>query len=221
MRFSTASFPPFASAPFAKSPRGFTLIELLAVLAIVGIMVSLGTAAFSSINRSRGVENGGNLLVAMVNQARQNSISKGVLTALVMPKSVAGTEVNYGAFALAEKAPGDAEWKPLTPWGFLPDGIVADRGRSETFVDQTPSFTPPPTENLPRLPGRGVSTKPGSADWAYQVFLPDGRLSINGLATTSTVPTLYLIEKAKGSTAKNYYKVEINLLTGNPHIERP
>ena len=192
---------------------GFSLIELLTVIAIVAMMATFGSMALSN-NQSTKVNVGGNLVVDMANRARQNSMAKGVMTALVMARDTASTDSNYRAFILLERASEESEWKPVTPWTYLPEGIAADPDHSTSFVAQTPNLVPPPN-GAPNLNG----IAPTSAQCSYQVYLPDGRLSVKGIAT-ATDPMLHLIEKVKGSESPNYYKVTLNLLTGTPNVER-
>ncbi|HSI84579.1 MAG TPA: prepilin-type N-terminal cleavage/methylation domain-containing protein [Candidatus Methylacidiphilales bacterium] len=196
---------------------GFTLIELLSVIAIISVLATVGNSLLSGGNRAAAkLTSAGNLIVDIANRARQNSMSKGVMTAVVMAKSLQATDSNYRSLALMEKASGDTEWKPLTPWIFLPAGITVDPVKSANFIHQRPLFTPVP-DNLPRL-GSG---SPSATDCAYQVYLPDGRLSVNGISPVPDSPSLHLVEKVRGTGSANYYRVVLNLLTGMPRIERP
>jgi prepilin-type N-terminal cleavage/methylation domain-containing protein len=204
--------------PFTRNRSGFTLVELLTVVGIIGILITLCTGSLSSLGSAQ-LSTGGNMIVEITDLARQNSMSKRVLTALVMAKIVTESNSNddpsYRAFVLVEKAPEETQWKPLTGWKLLPAGIAVDPDKSALFISQTPTFLPTP--NLPPLRGASLDV----ASCAYQVFLPDGRLSVNGVTSTPKLPSLYLHEKQKGSNSKNYYKVTLNLLTGTARIDRP
>ena len=202
--FSSRRIPP-------RGVRGFSLVELLIVIGIVGILGALGAGAFSGMGAGRVTE-GGNLLSDMVNQARQNSQSKRVMTALVMATQAGNYDCR--AFVLMEKDAEATEWTPVTKWNFLPEGIVVDSEKSAVFINQTPHLTPevnvPPVAGAP-LPNGG---------YAYQVFLPDGRLSVIGIPNPQP-PSLWVLEQVKGTNAQNYYDISLNIMTGVPKIERP
>jgi len=195
---------------------GFSLVELLTVIAIASVLAVFGAKALSQGGASGKISTGGNQIVDLINQARQNSMSKGVLTAVVMAKTVDATDANYRSFVLVEKGASDAAWKPLTRWTSLPTGVAADPIKSASFISQKPVFSPEPN-NLPPLNG----VMPTGGDCAYQVFLPGGNVSTNGVSSSVERPTLHLVEQVRGGEANNYYKIVVNLLTGTTTIERP
>ncbi len=192
--------------------RGFSLIELLFVIAIMSALTGVGVATFSG--NSARVSTGGNLVADLASQARQNSLSKGVMTALVMAKTTSTATSNYRAFALVEKVSGTSNWTPVTRWNHLPQGIAVDPSGSDNFINNTPQVLTP---ELPSIAGTQIS----AADCAFQVFLPDGRLSTKGITTTVS-PTLRINEETKtGASGGNYYEIIINPLTGTFKVERP
>ncbi len=60
-------------------------MELLVVMGVMAILASLSVAAFGG-TKAMDLSNAGNLVVDLVNQARQNSISKNVMTALLLAR---------------------------------------------------------------------------------------------------------------------------------------
>jgi len=196
-----------------RSVRAFSLVELLTVVAIIGLLGALSTGAFSALGSNRVTE-GGNLLSDLINQARQNSQAKRVMTALVMVTQAPSGNYNYRTFVLMEKDEGATQWNPITKWNYLPDGIVVDQSKSTVFVSQTPLLNP--SVNVPPIAGMTLP----SSDYAYQVFLPDGSLSVFGISNPQP-PLLWVLEQTKGTNAQNYYGLSLNTLTGIPIIERP
>lgn len=192
----------------SSPPRGFSLIELLTVITIIGIMITFSALSIGSIG-ARRLSQGGNLVVDLANEARQNSMTKGVMTAFIVAKSSPSTNHKLRSFILMEKGPRQTEWKPVTKWELLPTGTVVDGTAS--FIQQTPAIG---LSNLPKL--NNVAMDPSSC--AFQVFLPDGRLSVKGI-TSPEFPVLRVVEALK--PVGNYYDVELNILTGTPKVVRP
>lgn len=199
---------------------GFSLIELLAVVALVAMLSVMTAPAFQAL-RARNLVVGGNLVHDLSQQARQNSMSRGVLTALVMMKSHPfKSELSNRLFILMELAPNESAWKPVTKWCRLPDGIVVDPTKSTTFT-ASPNVSHP--LSLPTFEEGAVST----GDCVFQVFLPSGGLLVNAGSPTEA-SSLRLFEgigasggQAAVRNAANYYSVVINPYTGLAKIDRP
>ena len=82
--------------------RGFALSELVIVLAIIGILSVLTIPALS-MSGADNLDAGGSMIVALANQARQNSSSQGVPTALVVVSNVPNNpNANNRLFILLE-----------------------------------------------------------------------------------------------------------------------
>jgi len=219
-----------ASLSFKKS-AAFSLIELLTVIAIMGLMVGLAAPALRSITSSGELSGGGYKADNIFAGARQNSISKGVLTAVVVLTSPdAAGEADptawrtLVAFELAPKAdgspPATTDWKQVSKWEKLPQGIIIDNDATNSKFLLAPSTTITPA--LPSLVYKGKTY--GTNDYTYQVFLPSGRLrsppspcnlSLAEGFYTGTTPRFTTASKA------NYFNFIFNDATGETKISRP
>lgn len=202
-----------------RERKAFSLIELLCVVAAVSVLATMVSMSLTNMGSSR-LKSGGNLLVDLAYQARQNSMAGEEMTALVMAQNTGDPELDNRAFILLERGAGDAVWTPLTRWTILPEGIAADSVKSVRFTDadQMPDLTPKPGP-LPNF--RGKTVQP--ADCAYQVFLPRGGLSIFNISEPRN-PSLHLVETGKEAANPgyaNYYEVTLDRLTGVPRVKRP
>ena len=202
----------------------------------MALLLFLSTFTVFSLRGTGGaaaVAVGGNRLVGLANQARQNSMTKNVLTALVLVTNQATpSEGDYRAAALLEYDAADASpsWKQISRWEILPTGVVIDPDTANsTFLsgNNNNSNNSPATAPLPtKLPGkfRGADI----ASYAARVFLPNG-----GLYNPSTSATIQLVEGfvnggnvklthcASGGSAADYYNIAIVGVTGRSKIERP
>lgn len=204
------------------SRRGFSLVELLVVMGIMVLLTSLLAPMFNTGGKLAG---SGNQIAFFVDQARQHSMSKNVMTALVL-----NTDDNTGgghrAFTLLEYNAEDAapEWKQVSQWLNLPTGVVVDASGSATFLDNT--VNPLPFAANSTLPVKYQGAQVGS--YAARVFLPSGALSnpdfpaqiqlVEGLRQGSA--TVYT-RPAAGGGAANWYRISIIGATGRGKIERP
>ncbi|XHR30992.1 MAG: Tfp pilus assembly protein FimT/FimU [Chthoniobacteraceae bacterium] len=186
----------------ARLPKGYSLVELLVVAAIISLMTGLGASSLTG-NHSANLNTGGNLVVDLAIQARQNSITKNTMTALVM--DTCGRH-----FILMEHT--DTDWTAITRWNVLPQNVKVDTTSSDSsFSTQKPAVT---LSNLPFCSGSNVSADTCS----YQIFLPDGRLSVYGISTPMA-PSLRLVEA--NTPGNNYYDISLNYLTGIAKVNRP
>jgi len=196
----------------------FSLVELLVVMAVITMLVSLAVPALQGV-RARSLVNGGNMVADLIQQARQNSMSRGVCTALVMVNNKK-EDWNNRLFMLVDLAPGAARWNPVTPWVELPEGILVDLDESRNFTSSLPVL--PCALNLP--PRNGESIDASKCVW--QVFTPGGGLADSaGMANEPQV--LRLVQgmlnggQVQLTARENYYDVVINRFTGIAKIDRP
>lgn len=215
--------PPYNRTIQLKAQSAFSLTELLVVVSVMALLTALTLPAFSSA-KARQLATAGNQVVDLANQARQNSISKGVMTALVMVSNV-DPELNYRLFTLVETqtdAAGTVTWKQSMPWQMLPKGVLVDRDNSLDFISVIPALT----TSIGNLKYAGKNVAQGT--YAYQIFLPDGRLLSD---TSVNPPSLRLIGavintstaqvKKTDTGSANYYQITLNQYTGIPKVDRP
>ncbi len=206
-----------------KGQYAFSLVELLVVVAVMALMMAAALPAFSG-GRARQLAMGGNQIVDLANQARQNSISKGVMTALVMVNGV-DPEWNYRLFTLVEMqtaANGSVTWSQAIPWQILPKGVLVDSQSSTSFISGVPALS----TSIGNLKYAGKSIPQGS--YVYQVFRPDGRLLSDPSVNPPTLRLIgAIIDSATSQVIKidtggaNYYEITLNQYTGIPKVDRP
>ena len=203
----------------------FSLLELFVVMAVIALIIGIGMPAVVSLSKSRNLTSGGNRVMGLAQQARQNSVAKNSLTALVLASQVEDARFNLRLFCLMELAPGAIQWTALSPWEILPDGVAADSGSGSATFFQSPKVTPA-IQNL-RFQGKAV------LGVVYQIFNPDGSLYVGSNGQPVTPPIVKLVQGTIASggilqyTATpnggpgNYYAISLNLFTGIPQGLRP
>ncbi|MGE9268138.1 MAG: pilus assembly FimT family protein [Verrucomicrobiales bacterium] len=137
--------------PKTKALPAFSLVELLAVVAIVGIMLSLAAVSFSSSDQRAGVVSR-DLIMAQLQRARSHAIATGVPTAVVFAPYTAGPEESRARMmGLVEVSEGEDAATPyvseriLTRWEELPQPMKfvgqGETGRGvATVMDGTASL---------------------------------------------------------------------------------
>lgn len=198
---------------------GFSIIELLSVIAIVailGTMVGIGTGS----NTGRQLEAAGLKAANLLEFARQNSMTRDVMSAVVLVK---GQTPQIGLFELGVRRDGlavtSADWVQVGRWEPFPSGLVVD---AETLRPGGETFTPGPPQ--PRLKGQIVA--PG--DFSYAVFLPSGRLMNPAPASLRLAPGLWDSASGTGSVTRlapdgapaNFFKLTVIGATGRVKIDR-
>lgn len=233
---SPMKIPPLSpSVRFRNSLRcaGFTLVEMLVVISIMLTLMGLVSAALVGVGRAHSLANAGNQLAAMVTVARQNSMTKNALTAVVIPAG----KSNWNAWILYELTPGanggnatTADWRPISKWASLPPGIAIN---DCDFVAQNVPKDFPDLPSLVPARGEAVST------YRYIVFTPTGALypfpqGSTGSPNQGENPAVRLVEgirigedpenveytgTTKGDQA-SFYRVTILRSTGIAKVDR-
>lgn len=195
-----------------NSKRAFSLTELLTVVAIMALIGAIGMPAMQSL-RSARLSTSGNRLADLVNQARQNAITRNIQTALVMVTDVSDTGLNNRLFCLVEYHPAAQSWGMVSPWTLLPAEVMIDSAASDVFIKNSPALSTA-IGNL-----KYGSTTITSGHYTYQVFLSDGTMDSSQIPANSP-PVLRLVQNRAANQA-NYYDIILNVYTGIPKIERP
>lgn len=200
--------------------RAFSILELLTVIAMIALLTTLVAPSFSNLGRANLLTTSGNKVVNLINYAGQNSLSKNAMTALIAVAPDSGK--GYQVFTLMEYAPGAGEWRQLTGWETLRDGIVVDQCTFSSYSTTDPATKPEP--DLPAIKYQGKTI----TDYKYVIFLPNRSLLQNtsaqirfaegSFAPGADAPT-YSRKGADGNPA-NYYAVTVLGATGRPKIDR-
>lgn len=209
------------------------------MLVVISITATVTIATFSGlfgIGAGFKLSGAGNRVSNLALLARQNSLAKNAMTALVMI-SDSNTEGDYRAFRLYEIVPRTdgqplkaGDWSPLGAWETTPDGVVVD---ACTFTSSTVPMTPP----LPQITYRksGVAGTTPSVDsevgnYQYVVFLPTGALLGGAPATVRLVQgyrvpgaqvTTYTSTRGADGKGANYYQISLLGANGRVKIDRP
>lgn len=219
-----APIPPVLRDPPVKrnGVKGFSLVELLAVVALMSILAGMAVPALRGLGGAQGLAGAGGQAAGFFASARQNSISKGVLTAVVVLQSPDDhgyrTLVALELATLPDGSPG--EWRQASKWEQLPRGVVIENTpAASNFLTGSPTGSPA----LPPLTYGGRTYQPGS-DYAYQIFLPSGQMK-----SPPSPCNLTLVEgvyegnslKRTGLGQANYFNLFFVNATGETKITRP
>ena len=224
---SFRSLPAGFHMKYTSRPNGFTMIELMTVLALLMCLSTFTVISLRGTGGAAALTVGGNRIVGLVSQARQNSMTRNVMTALVLVTGQASpSQGDYRAAALLEYNAAEASpaWKQISQWEILPAGVVIDA--DSTFLsgntNVSPAQAPLPTTLPAKFRGAAI------ANYAARVFLPNG-----GLYNPATSSKIQLVEGAvngnsvtlthcvTGGSAADFYNIAIVGITGRSKIERP
>jgi prepilin-type N-terminal cleavage/methylation domain-containing protein len=210
--------------------QGFSLAELLVVLTIISILSFLAVQSVSSL-RSTALSTAGNQLVDVFAMARQNSISKNDYTAVIIQTTGPGACSAYCLLELPTQPDGTRGtlWNELTPWRFLPKGVVFENHQAnDTFMSTTlnSSATTPPT--LPVSLPNSYSFQGSQINFittppVVQCYQPDGTLI--GAQQSLALRLIEGTADTSGSTSNtgkaNYYDIYFMANTGTTQIGCP
>lgn len=217
--------------PSRPLSNGYSLVELLAVMAIMVMLAGLTAVSVSTV-KPTALSAAGNETVAALANARQNSLSKCLSTALVFIKTGPGRYSAHALFEAHQLPDGALRWDQITAWKTLPQGIRFDPGypaEPATVNDPAPFWTGAPLpDGFPttiNYQGRTIDTLSGAA---IHVFTPNGMLSSGKLTALRLVEGLegasdsveYTHKKSDGSLA-NWYEILVLRDSGEPKVFRP
>lgn len=206
-------------------------MELLVVIAIMTIMAAIGISALGTTSAQK-LNSAGNEVADLVNQARQNAISKDKMTALVVVSGTNNTDVDYRVLVIWEYDPANNAWQQASKWITLPEGTTIDPTPDATtaFFGNSPGSSPTPASAaLPAMKYLSNDVTPRM----YVIFLPGGQIiqqaqlstpvlrvvggKWNGDGTVTYIPN----QKNADGDPINYYDIYINNYTGMAKIGRP
>jgi len=200
------------------------LIELLSVMAILALVVGALVPAVNNFGRATSLQTASGKVSSLLALARQNSISRGAMTAVVIvtDPSVEERDRAMAIYEITPKTdgtlPGPSDWKQINRWEVLPEGIIFDQS---TFQSDRSAVLPA----LPIVNFRGQSTP----TYRYVVFLPNGsiydpnansiRLVEGSWPPGASSPT-YTRPTSAGSPA-HFFNVSIIGASGRLKIDQP
>jgi Tfp pilus assembly protein FimT len=226
-------------------------VELLGVLTIIGILAALSSMAIKALSGSIGLTGAGDVTAAVFAFARQEAITKNTLTAVVVPTNTSLVTAAYRTLGVWEYSAASGAWQQASAWRMLPNGVVIDCHTDATDAVVTGTSSMPNSNYLltgltfPAMPTTisyhgttlNAPSAPGTGDFAYQVFLPSGRLPpAPASSLTPSSYTLTLVEGFYASGASsptythlkngsgppvNYVQYYFNIATGDIKIVRP
>jgi len=203
-------------------PRAFTLLELLVVLAIIGMLAALTLPALKGIRQGNAMVSAGRQLVDDLALARARAINgRTVVHVIFVPPGITGMTFSadprdqkvgdrlqvaqFTTYALfAERNVGDQPGRPqyryLTSWRSLPEGVFIPSAKFEDWSDQPARWnTTDPLSRPFRYGALHFPTSGGNAQWVPHItFGPNGSPIVKD-AKGTLVPQDEVIPLARGS----------------------
>lgn len=192
----------------------------------MAMLLALMVPAVGNYGRASALKTAGNKVSGMLDLARQEALSKGAMTALVLLTD--GEEKNRALTILKISpradgtAPATGDWEQICQWEKLPEGIIVDENPApfdESSVQVTPEFP------SGKLKFRGTAVTPSK----YVVFLPNG--SVYRAAEPSKLRLVeggwsgggiaYTRKGVGGSVPSNYYDIFVLPSTGRVRTATP
>jgi prepilin-type N-terminal cleavage/methylation domain-containing protein len=211
---------------FLGVTRGFTLIELMLVMGIMASAFVMTLPSIGGIGSAGKLDADGNRVLGMVNAARQNSLAKNAMTALILV-SDPSFDTQYRLLTMLELTPPldssvtptTSDWKQITKWETLSPGIIIDNWT--TTATSTVTVFPA----IPNLNFGGQVI----GQFKAIIFMPDGSTFADSPTTLRLVKGLQgkgqsdpvITGSLKNGVAANYYQMTVLNATGRIKIERP
>ncbi|MBW8863453.1 MAG: prepilin-type N-terminal cleavage/methylation domain-containing protein [Verrucomicrobia bacterium] len=210
---------------------GFSLVEMLVVISIMATVTVAAFAGLFGVGGGFKLSGAGNRVSNLALLARQNSLAKNAMTALVMIAN-SDTEGDYRAFRLYEIVPrtdgqplSSGDWSPIGSWEMTPDGVVVD---TCSFPPNSAAVTPP----MPQIIYHDTVLNRDSVvtNYQYVVFLPTGALLggtsssvrlVQGFRTPGSQVTTYTSARGGDGKGADYYNVYVLGASGRVKIDRP
>ncbi len=197
-----------------KSSRGFSLVEIIMVILIVSILAFFSVSSFDGLTKSTRLESVSQMVVGILNQARQTAISQNRMVEVRLYKlSLGGSKAVEFSAIKAFVIQDDNSWLPLTQLMVFPQGMIASGDLTLS------NWTESPTTALSNeIPGQdGVR-------YNYLQFRPNGATSPES-ANPEKLWTLVLMDfkdlLQKKGLPKNFSAVSVHSLTGQVQVYRP
>ncbi len=259
-----------AKAPREVSRRAFTLLELLVVMGIIGLLAALTIPKLKSVRQGNALVAAGRQLVDDLALARAKAISeRTVVHVIFVPTNVSDIPVNgdarndrtlrrlqagaYTTYALyAERTvgdqPGRANFRYLTQWKTLPDGIFVAPWKYADWENQGALWNTAPLTNRPfkfdplpfptsagdrplrpRVPhiafdeqGAPIVRDSGGNRVIQDEYIPLARGSIlYSRNAAGDVADYDLRESPPNNSIENFHRVRVDGLTGRAKVETP
>ena len=198
---------------------GSSLIGLLTAMALIGLLIGLGSISIRGSSNSLQLGTTGARCAGLLENARETAILRKTPTAVVFLSAKGKAPA---ALAVMEYKPDTDSWVRISKWENLPPGTISDSAVYQDYNSAVGQNSPAISPALPVLDvGENSYSPGGDTGYGYLVFLSTGALHQN-----HTRPGIFrLIQSIAGEAnlvptvaAKNYFEVIVNPSTGRKMI---
>ncbi|MGA0845387.1 MAG: pilus assembly FimT family protein [Luteolibacter sp.] len=113
--------------PFPKWRAAFTLVEMLVVIAIISILMTLGSVGLSSVG-SKGVTSAVATAEALFDEAHNNAVGRNLRTAVLVAKTLTNNPAEDLRRMVVVYEETDADGAPKEPDNESPNWVLSSRG---------------------------------------------------------------------------------------------